>query len=440
MSTNSTTFPGQCEIYGITLYNFNKTKKIDLSNFYLEINITEEIFKPYFYGNITILDTVDILTQFPILGEEWIEISFSTKIRKMYTTRHYKCFVYKISDLRMNQASKFQQYTLYFISSDQFTNSKNLISRNFKGNCTDIIKSILLNDITIDTNLNIFQQTDGYVDFTIPRMTPFEAIEFFKLKSYVSSSNDTNYFLFFQDFFGYNFTSLSNLISEKLKRKSQLERNDISTKIYYEDARTTNPNENVEKFTRNFTEGSFSNINDSLDNLRSGGYKTVINYYDLNKRVFDSINLNYQDVMNGSNPTLDKNSSNTHTTDYLNDVQKGTPVYQFITVDSSMTDFNILLKKSASRIIQYLAFEHSPLVLTIYGDPAIEIGDIVEVELPQHGGIIDRTLDRYKSGNYMVGRETHNIQLSRYTMQLNLYKDMFKNDIVPNSKYLTDAK
>jgi len=73
------TEPGDVKLETATLTNqFGNT--VDIENFIAEVNIYEDIWSPVMYGDIVLSDSTNLITDFPILGNETLKITYRTKI------------------------------------------------------------------------------------------------------------------------------------------------------------------------------------------------------------------------------------------------------------------------------------------------------------------------------------------------------------------------
>src|ERR1700712_2880793 len=69
---------------------------LDIREIFLELNIVNSIFENCIYGTMLVNDANSILTRFPIIGEEIIEIQFNTPGN---TAKTFKGSVYGVRDI-----------------------------------------------------------------------------------------------------------------------------------------------------------------------------------------------------------------------------------------------------------------------------------------------------------------------------------------------------
>ena len=229
-----------------------------LTSIWHQLNLYEDIYSPIVSGDITFTDTVGLIESFPIIGEEILELSFSTAgataapipvsnapvelnaapqpadAPKEIINRFR---VYKV-DPPIQVTDNSRTIKLYFVTDSQFTNLLSKVRRiyptkeNIRGTQTPITdKPYTLADIARDIFLDYFikdkkpirqpkarkpflvEPTRFPVEVVIPNMNPFRAINFLASKA-VSASTLTKgaNFVFYQTLQGFRFVSIETLM------------------------------------------------------------------------------------------------------------------------------------------------------------------------------------------------------------------------------------
>ena len=88
MDNDSIQKAGSVKISELKLISSNNTVW-DLTEFLIELNIFEDIFSNYLYGNIVLSDSRNLIEHVPIIGEEYLIVkvitpSFTTSIQKTF--------------------------------------------------------------------------------------------------------------------------------------------------------------------------------------------------------------------------------------------------------------------------------------------------------------------------------------------------------------------
>ena len=102
-----------------------------------------------------------------------------------------------------------------FVSDELMYSDQQKISQSYDLTYTQIVEKILLDYLKISKNNTggVFDVSYGIRNISIPNLRPFEAIEWCAKRA-VDSKQSPN-FMFYQNLLGYNFASLSNLLTKK---------------------------------------------------------------------------------------------------------------------------------------------------------------------------------------------------------------------------------
>ena len=69
---------GECRIEEISIASPNTGQISDISGFMLEINLYENIFSSCMSGNLIVADAINLITNLPLMGNEYIRIKLRT--------------------------------------------------------------------------------------------------------------------------------------------------------------------------------------------------------------------------------------------------------------------------------------------------------------------------------------------------------------------------
>jgi hypothetical protein len=272
-----------------------------------------------------------------------------------------------------------------------------------------MVNDILMNKLKTDpAKIALFTQTAGNFDLIIPRMQPFQAIEWLLPKSY---NNNQKLFLFFENRDGYNFTSFENLISLP------------TYQIYSRSVKTTSePEENINSVNYIKVVEDFN----MLKAMRSGEFSSSLLIFDIVNRKYNSFNFNAASLAN--NATLNGNLP-------ANEMQNrlGQSVY---TVNENLVKFIISkdgdpttnpalihnwLPQTAARLAQLQSFK---VVITIPGDILIKVGAVVGLIIQKMETQTQAAAnDPLRTGRYLVSSVHHKFILTISTTILELLSD-----------------
>jgi hypothetical protein len=211
----STSLPQQASKFSLNeLSIVTKTGKLDISKIYEEINIFDSILTPVMSGSVIVNDAIGLSPKLIFDGSEVLLVDIG-KNNDSDSLRLKKAFrIYKQSDRRnVNQNS--EKYSLDFVSDEFIFSDQQRINQAYKTTYSEIAKKILVDYLkTPGTKLGgIFDNSFGIRDIVIPNLKPLDAIEWCAKRS-VDTKKSPNY-IFFENNLGFNFTSLSSLLSQR---------------------------------------------------------------------------------------------------------------------------------------------------------------------------------------------------------------------------------
>ena len=434
--------PGDVKVEKIEIKDFNKTRSFTITEDLVTMKIHEDVFKNCMYGDIVFLDKMNALEELPILGEEYLTVKFSLPWDQS-KKREFEFFIYAIEGYSYDTSQRYTIVTLKFISVEQLTNSTKLISTGFRDNkVSEYVKDVLTNITYLGTKkkTNVQETTENKV-VALPYFTPFEMIEFFRKNAYDAKSK-TNSFVFFENYDGFNFTTIEELIKTGRDKPIQL---------YYIPTSDIKDEDDLMTKTRTITDLSYVAVNDTIESMKKGVFNSKLMYFDLNTKVFNSEQFKVMDDFAGFEH-LDKAPSLKNSDEFLRSIQPTDGGAEnlifnktyFLPDDSSRLpenlDFVKMMGKRYSYIEQML---QTPLMCNIYGDATIKAGDVVNILMPQPTAAepdTGRKYQKYLNGNYFVARVNHVIEGGMYyKMQLQLYKESYASTIVKENPFYNNG-
>ena len=185
---------------------------IDISGIYEEINIFDSVFVPVMNGKILIKDTNGLTGKLLFDGSETLLIDI-VKDPNSDVANFKKAFrIHRQSDRKKVDNS--EMFTLHFVSDELIYSEQQKITQSFSGTYSYIVQKILENYLKVPDNQlgGVYEESIGIRDISLPNMKPLEAIEWIA-KRCVDANQAPNY-LFFQNQTGFNFASLSTLLTQ----------------------------------------------------------------------------------------------------------------------------------------------------------------------------------------------------------------------------------
>jgi hypothetical protein len=192
-----------------------KLGKFDIGSIFDELNIFDSMLLPSISGNIVVRDGIGLSEKLYFDGSDYISINISKSGEGEITNFKRTFRIYKQTDRKnINQSS--EMYVLHFVSEEFIYSLQQKINQSFTGTYSNSVNVILQNYLKVSPSANkiaLLEPTQGIHSFIIPNLSPFDALKWIAYRA-VDSANLPNY-LFFQNKYGYNFVSLSTLISKE---------------------------------------------------------------------------------------------------------------------------------------------------------------------------------------------------------------------------------
>lgn len=353
----------------------------------VEINLFEDIFSPYMSGNILVGEAVDLMALYKFNGTEFIIMELDKPGLNMPIKKVFR--IYKISNRKIGVT--LQNYIIHFCSEEAILSIQKLVSKSYKGMLvSDMIKDLLENKLkTNKSKIATIEKTSGVFNYIIPRMNPFEAIEWLSSRAY--SSNGKLY-LFYENRNGYNFISYETLINAPTYQK------------YYQRPKVNvNPVQNINSVTFLQIDQDF----DIIESSRYGAYASTLAVYDFVSHQMKVYSSNYSDykLLNSSIPINDfKNRFNETVLEATDAYFKFVPTIDADTTVNPQKQQHWVNKK-AMKLAQLNTFR---MVVSIPGDVLMQVGNVIEVELPKALPQGKKTeVNVLRTGRYLVTSVHH---------------------------------
>ena len=377
----------------------SKDRVMDASLIFTSLRIRESMDMAAINGDIVIQDDSNHYEILPIVGQEQIQISFEAGDIESVVTG----FVYKIGDFKKIDGRR-TQYTLYFVSMEQYFNQNNRVRRAYSNlPPSDIILDILSNDIVTEKNL-IIEEMDGNISYVVPNITPFKAVKQV-LKLSISSHNGTSNFVFFENRIGFIVASLASLVSQKP--------DPLITYRYNEYIGTRNK-ETTGNITDSLTIEEFKVLKhtDTLNALTNGMFKSELHTIDLLTRTTEKYEYDYFEEFESFEHMNEK--SLYKDLQAVSDSAEGSQYFNYTNeralenayVENNQSDMNVELssKTRLKRIIQNNMLDAYVFRLVIPGNILLHPSNIININITSNrSGEEDNML----SGKVMITSIAH---------------------------------
>jgi len=392
--------PGDVKIHSMVLWSMDKSRSVsNMTKLVKNIKIYESIMDPVMTAVFTISDGIGLAESFPLIGEEYIEMDIETPGMDDVFTMRFD--VIDIRDKRQIADGKSTGYNLYCVSKEFRKNIKPLHEIYPDSAPIDVLQK-LFEKLKTEKELHTGEGVYAKVDYDLNGLRTFQAIDKVRLLTR-NVREQSSAFCFFETKHGFNFYSVEQLFqSGKTK---------VGDKVFFFDSTV-----NQSIYQNDFRQiVGMSRISDS--STMSGSFGGQLN---AKMKTFDMVTgevleKNYKDSESSAGFIYadDDDAPLRSSSGQLEDGAEPSAYLMNLT-DSSKSDPNIhemLMERSSyvHKLIQQL------YKIEIYGDLAINAGDVIEVQIPTSSGLTkggDREpVDRRYSGNFMVSRLVSNISL-----------------------------
>ena len=436
---------GEVRIEQLKLINASD-EVIDLTEFVVELNIYEDIFKNYLNGNIVLTDSRNIIDKFNIHGEEFLNVKLRTPSFPDNQVIEKTFRVFKLTDRTIVRDNNTQNFVLHFISIEFFYDISLPLFAPFEGIITDVAGRIFTDFLASTrkfnisesnenvtegnsgTDLIVLNESSNKVKFVSPGWSPFKCINWLATKAIPKDGVAKN-FIFFESNKSFYLGTLENLFRNAHQEKNYLGRYLISASNVREDRNTQNLNR--EMFLAKDVEMIEST--DYIKNYTNGYLGNRLVYLDVFNKEYELID--YDHVTN-----YDKQF---HTSGIGKEAK---PVFNNETFRNFATNISFYPKNPklfndytdnisekmgeihGNRLSSMLELTNIKMNMTIPGRTDAEVGRILYFEYPSMGGKVEgdtgsSAQDKLYSGYYLITAIHHKVNKLEHQMVMEVIKD-----------------
>jgi hypothetical protein len=396
--------PGDIEINNFLLYNYRKSV-VDIRHLMVEFSIYHDLFTNGTKCEIVLADANGLVEMLPIVGDEVFVLSFRTPTFDDILT--YVFQIYSVTN--KNKAEpRSEAYVLHGISQEVISNMRKSINKSYKDLPISTVVKGIYNSflkpteeeyriIKINRVLEIEETLDN-CHIVFPGEKPFKAIQYLcqEAQAKNTDASQASNFIFFEKNSGWYFKTIDSMLSA-----------DPVENFYFTEASFEvfeNRGDKIHQYQM-ITNIEFINQFDTLARLNSGYYSHTIETIDPILKKFTSDVFVYENDFSkighienaknsfGTNFAYSENSlfatnagssvkyflpshigENYSRLDYLNPARDDDP---------QIRNPRRLHKFMKYDVVSRLQLENIVLSISIPGNTEIEIGDIVNLHIPQ---------------------------------------------------------
>lgn len=417
---------------------------LDIDEFFLEMNLYEDIYRPCLRGKLTLSDSRNLIELMPIVGEELLIVeivtpSFDQSIKKLFR-------IVGIENRSIVRDKNTQVYTLNFVSAEIIYDVNLPIFKKFEGVITDVIGDIFSNYISqnmildtsdkmpkeIDTSeLRVLVESSNKVKFVSPGWSPFKIIQWLASKA-IPNEGKACTFLFFESSKSFYLTTIEYLFDTARK-------NNLYMGTYSLSIPNVRKGDTADIGKELFIINNFSQVDgiDIFKNYTNGYLANRLITLDLNNKIYEPIDydhtvkyFDYKHLDANPNPFFSLESEEI-IRNPLNNISFYPVQPKLFTgfkdnINEKMKD---IYGNRKSNLLDLLQFRMN---ITISGRTDMEVGSQLYLSFPGlKPADISTTENEYEdplySGYYLVTAIHHLIKRHEHKMVCEVIKDNLKS-------------
>lgn len=380
----------------INLYKFNKSGKLNIHNLVERWEIFENLDNHTITADFYIAEGIDLPSEFPMGGEEIVEIKIQTPSRD---TCVYEFFVESVVGMRTNDQSNLRQYILRCTTKDFLKNSVTVYTKRYKDLLYhEALDECIKQDLGAQVPLITVEQTKGKFDYVVNEKRPFQVVDVIKERAVSAEGNKSSAFVFYQDNKGYHFQTIEKLIEERKGGAAGKE-------FFYDSSNRIIDYDKVIN-ARNILAYETVTQGSSVGKVLKGAMYNQIREFDFHRGTYyqkeEYINPGMHTQFKKTDEANDFNSG-----DYNGFTTEMPGVTRMAIKDGTRPEMEHNKNIHYQRAFMERMFQYA-IRVRVYGDTSIRVGDICKINLPIISGTTgSRPQSKVFSENYMVTSLKH---------------------------------
>ena len=435
-----------CEIYAAS------GTVLDLKDQFASVNIYEDISKNALTGDISIVDTNNLLTNLPIIGQEKLKLRLVTPNADDDTSRgaaidftDSPLYIYKV-DSKVGINDNTFAYTLSFTTPEAVRSNRIRVNQAFSGEPSiDIVKKIFRDEELLNSKKEFYyEETSNNFKFVAPNMRPFDFINSVGRRCLSKEYNYSPTFLFYETIKGYWFRTIDSMMDRKNPRF-----------VYKEETPNLIPEghkkPDVNTTLTNLLSYSLMASTDVMMNMRKGMYGSNLIMIDLVNKTVANHNYNYFDdfeedkhvdeynLYGSKNAPLgsqakddfgNRLSDYDQSKTYMQAVDRESPNGLYSARHDGQYDYtgtDIWLQRRKGR---FTAMESAiSLRITVPGNTTLQAGDMVGIDMRNQGMLAEEERDPIYSGRYLVTKLKHEFTRGDGVYKHNVHMEVIRDTV-----------
>ena len=438
--------------------------EVNLINSVMGITLFEDIFSMTVTGTIAIMDSVNLASLGPLLGQEYLHL----KIRTPFVNKDESAIIdFSKNAFLVHSISKRQKLTgpagggvqgvvLSFVSQELVKNQRLKVTQSLTGTWSNIVKKMLTDKKYLNTKKKIdLEPTTGVKKFVAPNVRPLDIVVM-GMKQAIAEFKGEPTYLFYETLKGFNFRTLASLYNNPALMEYTTF---VPGTNIIPDGQPGAGTIDVFKDLRTVLDYEIVSNNDSIANYRTGMFGSKLITHDIISKSYKAKTYNYHD--NWKNEAHIVSGVTEGTPDYplvshLTITEEGLRVSDFPArtflmptslsggVDSQHTTENNTNpymaydphKWAQRRNSQMIQLENALQVNVLcHGNTLINAGDKILFNLPYGAsakGPKNEQYDRFYKGPFLIKKIRHDFFITehpKHEMHMQLVKDSLEEKL-----------
>tara|TARA_B100000902_G_scaffold117977_1_gene118590 strand:- start:49 stop:1524 length:1476 start_codon:yes stop_codon:yes gene_type:complete len=415
---------------------------IDIKGIADLVEIHEDILTNTLYGTVTVYDTQDIRSVFPLTGLERLSLVLNTPGLPGYDYRHETgtpFHIYKVDTITKVQGKDNAQfYQIFFCSPEMINNQLETVSKAYAGPIENAVNDIVKNKLKSKKPF-YFENTATNAKYVIPSLKPLKAINYLASQSVAGKYHNAGY-VFYETSKGFNFRSIESLMAmggsaarpTRWTYKTQVQLNlDNHEKGQLGATGGQSQVKDVETRMQTIIKYDFDKQIDTLGNIMGGMYANRLVVHDAFNKTIKTHDFDYLKEFEKSFHTEtigDELDSKKHLLPdaQYNDTGKGLNEYpnskKMVVTETSKVhndyEFTPTKETLPKAISQQKSLQNLNLTMLVYGNTLLNAGDIIFFDQPLMRPTEKVIPNPYTSGRYLIVSVKHTVSLETGTHEM----------------------
>lgn len=471
--------PGSVEFESLRiLQDYSDDTGFDITNIMVQLDIYESLYSPYINGSVLLYDSLSLISQLPMIGDELIEISF--RIPHPFFENDpikLKCRIVSVKDMVIENA-RTAQYILEFVSEERVYDVSRRVRKAYMNMpISDMVQQLYDDYLKNDDNEKkiTVDETAGERTIVIPNMHPMKAMYFLAseaestgiqftdtdaLTRVTGRGTKTSNFIFYEDLAGFHFTTMESLIyggKQKINQNFEImvynlrEQNlqsDTDEVKFVDRIRNVNYKTMPIQFSK-IQSYRFVHFYDRIKEIQNGKFENKVLIIDPVKQIYREQTLTYDQAYEDMEPISVSGGKKTTGDESIysklnEDMEKIGDGHVRMLLSSEAHNDDIPANQRPdflNHLVMSLANLNSIVVnLNVPGNTKIRPGDVIAINFPEFGGTDDIVAKTHKllsggkdsPGYFFVThiRHSYNKQ-DGYNLSLEVVKNVHEDEVKP---------